>query len=190
MLLLTSVGVVAYNIWSALHCHLTLAQYSFARAATRHASPAAEEAKPAPVGKVLTDDICTWYNGQSSLRTMTAPEAGSTRSWASFLISRRQVTPRPLISISVSFNHRRSWPNSLLAATVVIVCRSAWCDRRIWCHLYCRMLMRRREKSTIIKYMNIPGPGWHWQRNSMACSILHPSCPNTWWQQLRLWMKW
>jgi hypothetical protein len=61
--------------------------------------------------------------------TSTSPVLGSTRSWAMPRISRRTATPRPLISISVPFSHRRSLVNSLLAATVVIVCRSSY----VWC---------------------------------------------------------
>ena len=104
----------------------TFAEYSFPSAATKQARPAADDARPAPVGNVFTDEMWTLYWGQSSFLIITAPLTESTRSCASFLISFRQVTPRPLISISVSFNQRRSFTKSLLAATVVIVCKSAW----------------------------------------------------------------
>jgi hypothetical protein len=108
----------------------TLALYNFAKAATRQARPAADDASPAPVGKVFTDDICTLYWGQSSFFTITAPVTGSHLSWASFLTSRKHVTPRPLISISDSFSHRRSAVKFVLAATVVIVCKSAYINIR------------------------------------------------------------
>lgn len=103
----------------------TLAQYNLANAATRQARPAADDAKPAPVGNVFTEEMCTLYADQSSFLTMTSPVSGSQRSCASLLTSRRHVTPRPFISISVSLSQRRSCVKSLLAATVVIVCRSA-----------------------------------------------------------------
>lgn len=102
----------------------SLTAKSLASEATKHANPAADDARPAPVGNVLTDEIWTLYCGQSSLRTIISPVFGSTLSPASARSSRRHAIPRLLIFVSTPFNQSLSSVKFLLAATVVNVCKS------------------------------------------------------------------
>jgi hypothetical protein len=66
----------------AVNCpgYSSLALYSLARVATKQARPAAEEARPAPVGNVFIEEMRTWNLAQSSFFTITSPVLGSTLS--------------------------------------------------------------------------------------------------------------
>uniref|UniRef100_A0A7C9E5J5 Uncharacterized protein n=1 Tax=Opuntia streptacantha TaxID=393608 RepID=A0A7C9E5J5_OPUST len=96
---------------------------SFASAKTRQAKPAAEEAKPAAVGKLLYEAMCTCKFSQSFFAILI-PFPLSSTSVARLRISRRQFWYLPPArDISLPLSHIRSRSNAGLTATVVVVQR-------------------------------------------------------------------